>query len=595
MNTGHFDHDADHPSQTLSSNPPYKVQNSSNIFYENDKNSDIEKLAVSTNACSNSVGSGEQSPEKGLKRALQPRHISMIAIGGALGTGLVIGTGGALVTAGPGAVFIAFCLVGVLGIYPVVCAIGEMAAWIPLSEGFSGYSSRFCDNSLAFGVGWVYFMKYIIVAPNQLTAAAMVLEYWVPREKVNPGVWIVIFLAFMIFLNMFGVKIFGEMEFILSSVKIITMLGLILVTLVIALGGGPDHDRRGFRYWHNPGAFKPYSKHGTTIEGSLGKFVSFVSVLVYAVFAFLSTELVGLTVGEAANPRKNIPKAIKLTFYRIVLFYLVSVLLLGMCVPYNDKGLAFAVNAGSGAAASPFVVAINNAKIKGLNHLINGCILVFVISGANSDIYIATRTLYGMAISGKAPRFIGNVNRFGIPYYALGISGAFGLIGLLNISDGSAKIFGYLVNVVSIMGLLAWICILITHIQFMKGMKAQGIPESELPYKAPFRNYASYVSLVFCTIIMLVKNFTAFVIKFDVKSFITGYIGIPVFLILVVGFKLIHKTKMIKPIDIDFYPPERAVIDAEEAEYIEAERIEAINNPPTRLQKVYEHTLGYIF
>lgn len=572
------------------------VPESSNSYYEQDKKSDIEKFAATANVTSNAGGFEESAAsEPGLKRALQPRHISMIAIGGAIGTGLVIGTGSALVTAGPGAVFIAFCLVGVLGIYPVICAIGEMAAWIPLSEGFSGYSARFCDDSLAFGVGWVYFFKFIIVAPNQLTAAALVFEYWVPREKVNPGVWIVVLLAFMIFLNMFGVKIFGEMEFVLSSVKIITMLGLIIITLVIALGGGPDHDRRGFRYWNDPGAFKPYTKAGHTIEGSLGKFVSFVAVLVYAVFAFLSTELVGLTVGEAANPRKNIPKAVKLTFFRIVLFYLLSVLLLGMCVPYNDKGLAFAVNAGKGAAASPFVVAIRNAKIKGLNHLINACILVFVISGANSDIYIATRTLYGMAISGKAPRIFAKVNRFGIPYYCLALSGAFGLIGLLNVSSGSAKIFGYLVNVVSIMGLLAWVCILITHIQFMKGMKAQGIPESELPYKAPFRKYASYVSLVFCMIILLVKNFTAFVIKFDVKTFITGYIGLPVFVVLVVGYKLITKCKMIKPADIDFYPPERAKIDAEEAEYVEAERIHNLSHPPSKWQKIYDHSLGYIF
>lgn len=181
----------------------------------------------------------------------------MIAIGGALGTGLIIGTGVALARAGPAAIFISYSLVGFL-VWLVMTALGEMATWLPLASGFTGYASRFVDPALGFSLGYTYWFKYIITTPNQLTAAALVIQYWVPREKVNPGVFIAVFLVVILAINYFGVAFFGEFEFWLSSLKIVVMVAVILLSLVLALGGGPDHDRKGFRYWENPGAFKAY-------------------------------------------------------------------------------------------------------------------------------------------------------------------------------------------------------------------------------------------------------------------------------------------------------------------------------------------------
>ena len=148
------------------------------------------------------------------------------------------------------------------------------------------------------------------------------------------------------------------MEFWLSSIKVLTICGLIILSLVLMLGGGPNHDRKGFRYWKNPGAFRPLYK-----TGDAGNFIGLWASFVTAVFAFLGTELVGVTVGEAQNPRKVIPRAIKLTFWRILVFYVLSVLLVGMLVPYNSPNLAFATKATTGAAASPFVVAVQEAGI----------------------------------------------------------------------------------------------------------------------------------------------------------------------------------------------------------------------------------------
>lgn len=195
-------------------------------------------------------------PHTRLHRDLKARQVSMIAIGGAIGTGLIIGTGAALAKAGPASILISYSIVGFI-VYMVMCALGEMATWLPLESGFTGYAARFCDPALGFSLGYTYWFKYIIVTPNQLTAAALVIQYWVPREKVNPGVFIAVFLVAIIAINYLGVRFFGELEFWLSSIKVLTIVGLIILSLILMLGGGPDHDRKGFRYWKHPGAFKP--------------------------------------------------------------------------------------------------------------------------------------------------------------------------------------------------------------------------------------------------------------------------------------------------------------------------------------------------
>ncbi|PGH04311.1 hypothetical protein AJ80_08534 [Polytolypa hystricis UAMH7299] len=502
-----------------------------------------------------------------LQRGLKARHITMIAIGGAIGTGLIIGTGSALAKAGPGAILISYSIVGFI-VYLVMCALGEMAAWLPLPSGFTGYAVRFCDPSLGFALGWSYWFKYIIVTPNQLTAAALVIQYWVPRERVNPGVFIAIFLVLIVGINYFGIRFFGEFEFWLSSFKVVVIVGLILLSLILALGGGPDHDRKGFRYWKNPGAFNTYIKDGDT-----GRFLAFWATMVSATFAYLGTELVGVTVGEAQNPRKTIPRAIKLTFYRIIFFYVLSVFLLGMLVPYDSDDLVFATKSSNSASASPFVVAITLSGIKVLPSILNACILVFVFSASNSDLYIATRTIYGLARENKAPRILAKTDRRGVPIYALMISTLFCLLAFMNVSDDSKVVFGYFVNLVTIFGLLTWISILVTHIYFVRACKAQNVPPTSLAFRAPLGVYGSWFALFFCILIALTKNFDVFVHNwdtygaFDYKNFVTAYLGIPLYLIMIFGYKFVTKTKGVLPEEADLWSG-KDEIDREEAEFL---------------------------
>ncbi|EXJ60825.1 hypothetical protein A1O7_04978 [Cladophialophora yegresii CBS 114405] len=502
-----------------------------------------------------------------LHRGLKARHITMIAIGGAIGTGLIIGTGKALAQAGPGSIFISYTVVGFL-VYLVMCALGEMAAWLPLSSGFTGYAVRFCDPALGFSLGYTYWFKYIIVTPNQLTAGALIIQYWVDRDRVNPGVFIAVFWVAIVCINYFGIRFFGEFEFWLSTIKVIVIIGVIILSLVLALGGGPDHDRKGFRYWNDPGAFAEYID-----EGATGRFLAFWSTMVTATFAYLGTELVGVTVGEAQNPRKTIPRAIKLTFYRILFFYCLSVLLLGMLVPYNSEELAFANKASSSASASPFVVAVKIAGIKALPGILNGCILLFVFSASNSDLYIASRTLYGLACEGNAPRLFKRTDARGVPIFALGLSAAFALLAFMNVSDDSKIVFGYFVNLTTIFGLLTWISILVTHIYFVKARRAQNVPDTALAFTAPLGIAGSYGALALCILIALTKNFNVFVHSpstygdFDYKNFITGYLGIPLYLIMILGYKLIMKSKGVKPETADLFSG-KDIIDREEEEFL---------------------------
>lgn len=419
---------------------------------------------------------------------------------------------------------------------------------------------------------------------------------------MNPGVWIAIFLVVIICINYFGIRFFGEFEFWLSSFKVIVIIGIMIATLCIALGGAaPDHRRTGFYYWQEPGAFNTYIK-----EGAAGKFLGFWSTMVTATFAFLGTELVGVTVGEAQNPRKTIPKAIKLTFYRILFFYIISVVLVGMVVPYNSPELAFATTQSNSAAASPFVVAMSVAHIQVLPHIINACILVFVFSAANSDLYIASRTLYGLASDGSAPAIFCKTNNNGVPVPALAMSSMFALLAFMNVSDDSKKVFGYFVNLTTIFGLMTWISILVTHIWWCRARKAQGLANSDMPYVAPLGIWGSYGALAMCILIALTKNFDVFV-TFKGKGFaekypdfITGYLGIPVYLLLIGGHKVWGRMKTgvwqkgVRPHETDFYTG-KDIIDREENEFLARQAAERELHGESAGGKFYNKFVSWLF
>ncbi|WWC62328.1 uncharacterized protein I303_104924 [Kwoniella dejecticola CBS 10117] len=506
------------------------------------------------------AGEDIQPREEETLRALKSRQISMIAIGGAIGTGLVIGSGTSIARSGPGSVFIAYCIMGVV-CFGVLLALGEMSTKYPTKKGFAGHGTRCVDSAFGFATAVIYLCKYLILSPNQIVAGSLVIGYW--NQSINKAVWVTILIVFVIAINTLGVKWFGEVEFWLSFIKIITLTGLILLGLIIDLGGVPGQDRLGFAYWKHGRAFKPYKSTGDT-----GKFLGWWNAMVLALFAYTGSELVAITVGEAKNPRKTVPAAIKKTFFRIIFFYIFGILIIGMVVDSSSPLLAQAAKAGTsgGASASPFVVAIKAAGIKVLPSIINACILIFTISAANSDQYVATRTLYGMAMDGHAPRIFRKCTKRGVPWVAFMFTGCFMGLAYLVSSADALKIFNYFVNTVTILGGLTWVSILSSHVAFMRGMKAQGIDRDTLPYKSPFQPYLTYFSLVMIVLVCFFKGFDAF-IPWDYKTFITNYIGIPVYVIAYVGYKLFYRTKAVKMHEMDLTSGSREFFDIDDEDH----------------------------
>ncbi|KAK7693614.1 hypothetical protein QCA50_003183 [Cerrena zonata] len=522
----------------------------------------------------------DPSKEDTLHRGLSARQISMIALGGAVGTGLIIGSGTALVRGGPLGIFLGYSFVGMV-CYMVMVSLGEMAAYLPHKKGFPGYATRFVDPAFGFALGWNYLLKYLIVTPNNINAAGVVIQYW--TQKVHIAVWMVIFIAFIFLVNLLGVRVFGELEFWFSSIKVVTLVGLLIMGIVIDLGGNPKHDRIGFRYWQPPNGPMGHYLKAKVQDESTSIFLGFWSTLINALFAYIGTELIGVTVGEAQAPRKNIPIAIRRTFFRIVVFYIGGVFVIGLVVPSTDSSLFTASKAKTGAAASPFVVATTLVGIKVLNHVINAAILLFVMSAANSDLYIGSRTLYGLAVEGKAPKIFARVNRLGVPYPALILCTAFCGLVFLNVSSSSAKVFTWFVNLVSTFGAITWMCICYTHIRFMKALKAQGIARETLPYMAPFQPYGSWFALIATGIITIFKGYDTF-IPFTKDTFVTSYIALPTFVIFWGGYKILYRTSLIPSDRVDLITGLRE-IDEEEERFNKAEELKG---PRTKWQKFFD-------
>ncbi|EAW12685.1 putative amino acid permease [Aspergillus clavatus NRRL 1] len=452
----------------------------------------------------------------------------------------------------PASIIISYTVVGIV-VYLVLCALGEVAAWLPEPSTAPAHAVRFCDPALGFTLGWIYWLKYLVVTPNQLTAGALVISYWLDMKYVNPGVWISTFLVIIVATNYWGSQYIGTFEFALSSFKILVLFALTVLSLVIALGGGPDHEVRGFRYWRDPGAFAPYGDHEL-----LGRFQAVCKTMSSTTFAYLGSELLGMTMLHIENPPEAAARAIKLTFYRVLIFNIFSVTLLGMLVPFDSQDLAFAGNASKPTTVSAFIVAIRMAHIPILPSILNAFILFFVLSAANQALYMATRTIYGLSQEQKAPAFLSHTNRRGIPIYSLGICSGLASLAFLNISSDSKVLFGYFVNIITMFSLLTWISILITHISFVRARKAQKIPDSALLFRAPFGVWGSWFALLSCMLISLMRGFDVVEMavhpkRFDYKTFVTSYLAVPLYVSLVVGYKVLTRCKSVNPEEADLW------------------------------------------
>lgn len=256
----------------------------------------------------NQIGTSTQKPDDNLKRGLKSRHLSMIAIGGAIGTGLFVASGGTISSAGPLGALLAYALVGLM-VYFVVTGLGEMATYLPVSASFEAYATRFVDPALGFALGWNYWFTWALTLPAELTAGALVMNYWFPHT--GAWIWSAAFLVIMFLLNAVSVKGYGEGEYWFSSVKVVTIIIFIIVGVLMIFGIFNGHSV----------GFSIFNKGGSPFHGS---FSTWFGTVLIAGFAFQGTELVGLAAGESENPSRTVPKAIRQVFWRILIFYILG-------------------------------------------------------------------------------------------------------------------------------------------------------------------------------------------------------------------------------------------------------------------------------
>ncbi|KAI0923590.1 hypothetical protein AcW1_006502 [Taiwanofungus camphoratus] len=503
-----------------------------------------------------------------VQRRLKQRHVQMIAIAGTLGTGLFLGSGHALQGAGPLGALIAYGLVGTIG-YATLCAVGEMTSFAPISGSFPHYAARWVDPAFGFALGWNYFYTGAISTPVEITAACILLTFWDKNLHHQAGYTAVITFC-VCAINIFGVRWFGEAEFCFSIIKILLITLLIITGLVIDLGGGPDHDRIGFRYWKHPGAVA-----GAGLEPNhvgLDRFLGILSVIVQAAFSFQGMELVAIAASETESPRRNITKAVRRVFWRILVFYILGVLITGMLVPYNDPDL---LSSSGTAAESPYVIAMERAGIKVLPHIINACIFTSAFSAGNSFLFSSSRILYGLALRGQAPRFLAYCTKQGLPIAAILASGAFSWLAFMNVSSGAETVFNWFVNLSTTGGFVSWWAINITYLRFYKGFRSQGYSRKSLAYQNRLQPYLAWWGIFWLSIFILVNGFEVFW-SFTASGFLTSYINIPIFCGLFIFWKVLKRTRFWKPHEMDFVT---AIPSMEETEIPEVP-------PTTILEKI---------
>ncbi|RDX54144.1 general amino acid permease 1 [Polyporus arcularius HHB13444] len=479
-----------------------------------------------------------------VQRKLKQRHVQMIAIAGTLGTGLFLGSGLALQAAGPLGALIAYAFVGTTA-YASLCAIGEMTSHAPISGTFPHFASRWVDPAFGFAVGWNYFYTNAISVPVEITAAGLLLTFW----DANPDHQAAYTAAICICacaINIFGVKWFGESEFVFSIIKLVLITLLIITGLVIDLGGAPHQERLGFHYWKTPGAL-----NGAGLEPQnkdLDRFLGILSVLVQAAFSFQGMELVAIAASETVSPRRNIAKAVRRVFWRILLFYMLGVLVTGMIVPFNDPDL---LSTSGNAAESPYVIAMTRAGIKVLPHIINAGIFTSAFSAGNSFLFCSSRVLYGLALRGQAPKIFTYCTKNGLPLFAVLAASCFALLSFMNVSAGAATVFTWFVNLSTIGGFFGWWSMNLTYVFFYRGFKAQGLDRKKLIYHSALQPYLAYWGLFWITILIIINGFAVFW-NFNAAGFLTAYINVPLFIALYVFWKLFKRTKIWKPHEMDF-------------------------------------------
>ena len=423
--------------------------------------------------------SGQQAP--GLRRELKARHLTMIAIGGSIGTGLFVASGATVSQAGPGGALLSYALIGLM-VYFLMTSLGELAAFMPVSGSFSTYGAKYVEEGFGFALGWNYWYNWAVTIAVDLVASQLVMSYWFPD---TPGwIWSALFLGLMFLLNYISVKGFGEAEYWFALIKVVA-IALFLIVGVVFLGTGTPVAG------HTTGMHLITENGGMFPHGLLPALVLVQGVI----FAFAGIELIGTAAGECKDPAKMMPKAINSVIWRIGLFYVGSVVLLVLLLPWN------AYQAGQ----SPFVTFFSKLGVPYIGTIMNIVVLTAALSSLNSGLYSTGRILRSLAMGGSAPKLMAKMSSQQVPYAGILVTCGIYVIGVVLNYLVPSQVFEIVLNIASLGIIASWAFIIVCQMRLRKAVReGRAQPVS---FKMPGAPFTSWLTLAFLLIVVVMMAF----------------------------------------------------------------------------------------
>lgn len=545
-----------------------------------------------------------------IQRKLHVRHLQMISLGATIGVGLLLNSGKALSIGGPLGALIGFTFAACV-VVATVLSFAEIVALIPLITGISGLCSRFVSDAFGFSVGWCHWISYALAFPAELTASLMMLASIEDLNALSYNskyqmITLICFIVLLASINLLDVRYYGEFEYLLSAFKLLVVIFLIVLMIVVNVGTF-NGDYLGFRYWASSksprsdityGPFRPTFDLNDVGTGSLngiggfgGVLLSCIAAILISIFSYVGIEVGFIAAGEAQNPRKAVPLVTKRIFTRIIIFYLLSIFVMGINVyggdprllRYSERatstvenyvaqisdiishlgGLNCEISGSSGGPGSyfegssnqaPWIIALKSCNQCTLSTIVQSFFVAVGLSAASSQLYASSRTLYAMATQGKAPSIFTICSKRGVPFVSVLMCSAFGFLAFLSVNGSSAEVFILLVNLGTTGGVIMWFGMNLSFYRLYYALKRRTDITSrnakEYPYKSPFQPYLCIFGML-STFLVLVLNGLQNFLHWNARNFVSSYLTSILFIVLYLGYAWIGGSKISKLDQID--------------------------------------------
>ena len=429
-----------------------------------------------------SSNSNTNSETKALKRAMSTRHLVMLSLGGAIGTGLFLGSGEVIAQTGPVAAIIAYILGGLIA-YMVMLCLGELAVHMPVAGSFGAYAQKYIGPGTGYMISWVYWLTWTATLGTEFTAAALLMQEWFPH--ISMWIWTIIFAITIFALNLSSTRIFAESEFWLALVKVVTVVAFIILGLLAIFGLIPFHGAESAPLFHN------LTAQGWFPQGLVPIFTTMLIVN----FAFSGTELIGVAAGETKDPAVNVPKAINAAIWRLLIFFVGTIVVISALLPFQVAGLG-----GESVSNSPFVTVFNYIGIPYADDIMRFVIITALLSAANSGLYAASRMMWSLSAQRQLPQVFSRLSSSGTPVIALVVT-MFGAIpGLLSEHFAPETIFKNLLGIAAFTMVIVWMSICWSQFNFRRAWYKAGHSAKDLKFAAPLYPIVPILGFVFCFI-----------------------------------------------------------------------------------------------